>query len=105
MLYKLILHRIRIFLLLILFIVAGCGSEEGSNDNDIGMILLRLVEIIGEDQIEDIGTEALYFITTILNEIDLDYIRNSILLKTLPKIVVKHSFILKNGIPVKKQIV
>ena len=54
------------------------------NDNDIGMILLRLVEIIGEDQIEDIGTETLYFITTILNEIDLDNIRNSILLKTLP---------------------
>ena len=32
--YKLILYRIRIFLLLILFIVAGCGSEEGSNDSD-----------------------------------------------------------------------
>ena len=54
------------------------------NDNDIGMILLRLVEIIGEDQIENIGTETLYFITTVLNEIDLDNIRNSILLKTLP---------------------
>ena len=33
------------------------------NNNNIGMILLRLVEIIGEDQIENLGTETLYFIT------------------------------------------
>ena len=48
------------------------------------MILLRLVEIIGEDKIENLGTESLYFITTVLNEIDLDKLRNEILLKTLP---------------------
>ena len=55
------------------------------NDEDIGMILLRLVEIIGEDNIEDLGTETLYFITTTLNKIDLDTIRNNILIKTLPQ--------------------
>ena len=49
------------------------------------MILLRLVEIIGEDNIEDLGTETLYFITTTLNEINLDKIRNNILVKTLPQ--------------------
>ena len=54
------------------------------NNDDIGMILLRLVEIIGEDKIENLGTESLYFITTVLNEIDLDKLRNEILLKTLP---------------------
>ena len=54
------------------------------NNEDVGMILLRLVEIIGEDNIEDLGTETLYFITTTLNEINLDKLRNNILIKTLP---------------------
>ena len=54
------------------------------NNDDIGMVLLRLVEIIGEDKIEDLGTENLYFIVTILNQLNLDTIRNQILLKILP---------------------
>ena len=54
------------------------------NNEDVGMILLRLVEIIGEDNLEDLGTETLYFITTTLNEINLDKLRNNILIKTLP---------------------
>ncbi len=54
------------------------------NNEDVGMILLRLVEIIGEDNIEDLGTETLYFITTTLNEINLDKLRNDILIKILP---------------------
>ena len=48
------------------------------------MILLRLVEIIGEDQIENLGTETLYFITAVLNEMNLDNLRNKIIIKTLP---------------------
>ena len=54
------------------------------NNDDIGMILLRLVEIIGADNIEDLGSETQYFVITILNEINLDKIRNEILLKILP---------------------
>ena len=54
------------------------------NNNDIGMILLRLSEIIGEDSIEALGTETLYFITSVLNQINLDKIRNKIILKILP---------------------
>ena len=49
------------------------------------MILLRLVEIIGEDDLESLGTEDLYFITTVLNKTDLDVIRNKILVKILPR--------------------
>ena len=30
--------------------------------NDIGMILLRLGEIIGEDNVKDLGTEGLYIL-------------------------------------------
>ena len=54
------------------------------NNNDIGMILLRLSEIIGEDSIEALGTETLYFITSVLNQINLDKIRNNLILKILP---------------------
>ena len=54
------------------------------NNEDIGMLLLRLVEIIGEDNVSDLGTESLYFITTVLNQVDLDQIRNKIIINTLP---------------------
>ena len=51
---------------------------------EIGMVLLRLVEIIGEDNMEDLGTETLNFIVSTLNVIDMDNLRNKILLKVLP---------------------
>ena len=49
-----------------------------------GLALLRLVEIIGQDKITDIGTETLYFIISVLNQLDLDNIRNKLILKVLP---------------------
>ena len=54
------------------------------NNNEAGMILLRLVEIIGEDNLEDLDADTLYFMTSILNELDLDSIRNNLLLEVLP---------------------
>ena len=54
------------------------------NNNEIGMVLLRLVEIIGEDDLENLDPDTLYFMTTILNQINLDSIRNKILLEVLP---------------------
>ena len=51
---------------------------------EIGMVLLRLVEIIGEDNLEDLGTETLNFKVSTLNVIDMDNLRNKILLKVLP---------------------
>ena len=54
------------------------------NNNETGMILLRLVEIIGEDDLEDLDADTLYFMTSILNELDLDSIRNKLLLEVLP---------------------
>ncbi len=54
------------------------------NNRELGLILLRLVEIIGEDQLEDLGTETLNFILISLNQLDLDQIRNKIILKTFP---------------------
>ncbi len=54
------------------------------NNNEIGLILLRLVEFIGEDELKDIGPETLYFMVSILNELNLDKIRNDIILEVLP---------------------
>ena len=54
------------------------------NNRDLGLILLRIVEIIGEDKLENIGSETLNFILITLNQLDLDQIRDKIILKTLP---------------------
>ena len=53
-------------------------------NNEIGMVLLRLIEIIGEDDLENLDPDTLYFITSILNQLNLDSIRNKLLLKVLP---------------------
>jgi len=45
---------------------------------------LRIVEIIGEDKIEDMDPETSYFIISILNQLDIDKLRNELLLKVLP---------------------
>ena len=54
------------------------------NSKELGMILLRLVEIIGEDDLENLDSDTLYFMTGILNKLNLDSIRNKLLLKVLP---------------------
>ena len=54
------------------------------NDGEIAMILLRLVEIIGEDNLKDLGTETLYFIISTLNKLNIDKIRNDIILQVIP---------------------
>jgi biotin operon repressor len=61
-------------------------------DNDeIGLVLLRLVEVIGQDEIQNIGSETLYFIISALNQLDIDPLRNKILLKVLPLKVKKYN--------------
>ena len=54
------------------------------NKEESGLALLWLVEIIGEDTIADIGPDTLYFIVSVLNQLNLDKIRNKLLLKVLP---------------------
>ena len=54
------------------------------NNRELGLILLRITEIIGEDKLENLGSETLNFILITLNQLDLDNIRNKIILKTLP---------------------
>ena len=54
------------------------------NNNELGMVLLRMVEIIGEDKLANLDSDTLYFMTSILNELNLDSIRNNLLLEVLP---------------------
>ena len=54
------------------------------NNNEVGMVLLRLVEIIGEDDLENLDSDSLYFMTSVLNRLNLDSIRNNVLIKVLP---------------------
>ena len=54
------------------------------NNDEKGAALLRLVEVIGQDELERIDDDTLYFIITTLNQLDINFIRNKILLKVLP---------------------
>ena len=54
------------------------------NNKESGVVLLRLVEVIGQDRLKDIGPETLYFIISALNQLNMDPLRNKILLKVLP---------------------
>ena len=48
------------------------------------MLMLKLVEIIGSDEIENLDPETLYFITNVLNKAEIKKVRNQILNLTLP---------------------
>jgi hypothetical protein len=54
------------------------------NSGDMAAAMLRIVEVIGQDQIKDIDEDTLYFIISTLNQLDADPLRNKILLKVLP---------------------
>ena len=58
--------------------------EDLVKENQIGLVILKIVEIIGEDNIRDLDPETIYFINRILNELNLKKIRNNILSEALP---------------------
>ncbi len=54
------------------------------NNSETGLALLRIAEVIGEDEIEKIDEDTIYFIIIALNKLNIDWMRNKILLKVLP---------------------
>ena len=54
------------------------------DNKEVGVALLRIVEVIGPDKIEDIDDDTFYFIISTLNQLNVDLIRNKLLLKVLP---------------------
>ena len=51
---------------------------------EIGMLMLKLIEIIGTDDIQNLDPETLYFIVNLLNKAEIKKVRNRILNLTLP---------------------
>jgi len=54
------------------------------NNSETGLALLRIAEVIGQDEIDRIDEDTIYFIITALNKLNIDWMRNKILLKVLP---------------------
>src|SRR6056300_213851 len=54
------------------------------NNKETGAALLRIIEVIGPEKIEDIDDDTVYFIINTLNQLNTDSIRNKLLLKVLP---------------------
>ena len=54
------------------------------NNNELGAALLRIVQVIGQDNVDIIDEDTMYFIISTLNQLNVDLIRNKILLKVLP---------------------
>ena len=55
-----------------------------ASQNQIGLVILKIVEIIGEDNIRDLDPETVYFLNRVLNDLNLKKIRNNILREALP---------------------
>tara|TARA_B100001115_G_scaffold174201_1_gene158985 strand:+ start:47 stop:1822 length:1776 start_codon:yes stop_codon:yes gene_type:complete len=54
------------------------------NNKEAGLALLRIAEVIGQDTLDIIDDDTMYFIISALNQLNADTIRNKILLKVLP---------------------
>ncbi len=54
------------------------------NSGDMATAMLRIVEVIGQDELKNIDDDTLYFIISTLNQLNIDPLRNKILLKVLP---------------------
>ena len=52
-------------------------------NNEIGAALLRVIEVIGPEKIENLDEDTVYFIINTLNQLNVDLIRNKLLLKVL----------------------
>ena len=54
------------------------------NNDEKGAALLRIVEVIGQDDLQRMDEDTIYFIISTLNQLNIGLIRNKILLKVLP---------------------
>jgi len=54
------------------------------DNNEKALALLRITQVIGEDKIENMDDDTIYFLINTLNQLNVDSIRNKILLKVLP---------------------
>ena len=55
-----------------------------AKNNEPAFLTLKIVEIIGEDEINQLDAETIYFVTRLLNETNLKKLRNEVLISALP---------------------
>ena len=53
-------------------------------NKEVGLALLRIVELIGEDELTDLDSQTIYFITHLFEKAGLILLRNKILITVLP---------------------
>ena len=53
-------------------------------NGEVGLVLLKIVEIIGENEIENLDKDSLNYVVEIMTELKIINLRNEILLKVLP---------------------
>jgi hypothetical protein len=56
-----------------------------TKNDEIGLLLLRIVELVGQDEILDLDVQTIYFINHLLIKSGLKKLRNKILATTLPE--------------------
>ena len=56
-----------------------------SKNNEPAFLTLKIVEIIGEDEPQQLDSETIYFITYLLNQTNLKKLRNEVLISALPQ--------------------
>ena len=54
------------------------------NNDEKGAALLRIAEVIGPDELDRIDEDTMYFIISTLNQLNINFLRNRILLQVLP---------------------
>ena len=55
------------------------------NKDQKAFLSLKIVEIIGEDEIYQLDHETIYFVTNLLNRMNLIAIRNKLIISALPE--------------------
>ena len=53
-------------------------------NKETGLALLRIVELVGEDELTDLDSQTIYFINYLFDKAGLTKIRNKILITVLP---------------------
>ncbi len=54
------------------------------NNNETASTILRIIEVIGQDELSTLDEDTLFFIISALNQLNIDKLRNEILVKILP---------------------
>ena len=76
--------RSNIFKVFLILVIFYSNLNDLADKGEKGYLALKIVEIIGEDEVNNLDPETIYFITNLLNKLNLTKFRNEILSTALP---------------------